>query len=233
MKNVLYAVTRNLYQDAYVSMKSLVHHTKVDNVFMFVEDDYFPFELPDLVKTINVSDQKWFVDKGENYKNRCTYMVMMRVVASEYLDVDQVLSIDYDTLTKKDIAPLFDYNIDDYYFAAAREPNKNFPVTPAYYNFGVALLNLKKIRGIVDEAVSFLNYCYFDAAEQDLMNILCQKRILEIPSIYNANAFTEKCPEEDIVIKHFPWKDKWRFHTDLDYKKFLTMPWKEVLSNAE
>lgn len=233
MRNVLYAVTRNLYQDMIVSLKSLIYHTKIDNVYLFIEDDRFPYELPDFIKTINVSDQKWFFENGPNVKNRCTYMVMMRVVAGEYMDCDTVLSMDYDTIVKKDISPIFDNDISDLYFAAVREPEKYFPQVPNYYNFGVALLNLKNIEHIEKIAVSLLNTAYFSLVEQDVMNILCQERILELPNKYNANAYTGKFDEKDVIIKHYPGKEKWQFHADLDYKKFLIMPWKEVLSNAE
>lgn len=229
MKNVLYAATRNLYQDVIVSMKSLLHHTDVDNLYLMIEDDQFMYDLPDFVKIINVSDQKYFTDKCANIGNRCTYMVLLRAVLSDFIDVDTILSIDYDTIVHQDISPLFDIDISDYYFAAVREPDKNWWAVPEYYNFGVAYLNLKKMAEIRNAALSLLNTSYFQCAEQDAMNILCRGRILDIPSKFNSNQFTAKCKPEDIVIAHYPGPDKRGFHNSQIYADYLKMPWSEVL----
>ena len=232
MKNVLYAATRNLYQDVVVSIKSLLHHTKVDNVFLMIEDNQFMYDLPDFVKTINVSHQKYFPDKCPNLGNRCTYMVLLRAVLSDYIDVDTLLSIDYDTIVYQDISPLFDTDISDYYFAAVRETEKDWWAVPEYYNFGVAYMNLRKMDEIKNPAVSLLNSCYFQCAEQDAMNILCRGHILEIPSKYNSNRYTAKCRPEDIAIIHYPGPDKRGFHNSQIYADYLRMPWSEVLNHA-
>ena len=124
-RNVLYAATRNAYQDMMVSLKSLLHHTQVDNVFLFVEDDVFPYQIPDFVKPINMSDQRSLFDNGNCSHYFLTYMCLLRGIASRYLDVDTVLSMDNDTLVKRDAAHIFDYDISDYYFAACWEHRKN------------------------------------------------------------------------------------------------------------
>lgn len=228
-RNVLYTATRNIYEEAIVSMKSLLHHTKVDNVFFFVEDDPFPYKLPSIVKTINVAGQKWFPANGANFRSRCTYMVLMRVIAMEYVKVDNLLSIDYDTIVKKDASGIFDYDLSDNYFAAVKEPNKRFWGLDAYYNFGVALLNLKKLDEIKEIVVRLLNSGKFDLAEQDVLNILCQNKVLELPQIYNANRYTGQCKEEEIVIKHYPGFYKLAFFRDPDYVKYNMTTWDKII----
>ena len=60
-KVVLYAGTRNVYEQMYTSLKSLLWNTPVDRVYLLIEDDEFPFELPENVHPMNVSGQDYFL----------------------------------------------------------------------------------------------------------------------------------------------------------------------------
>lgn len=232
-RNVLYAATRNAYQDMMVSMKSLLHHTEIDNVFLFVEDELFPYEIPDFVKPINVSGEWKLFDNGNCSGYFLTYMCLLRGIASRYLDVDTVLSLDNDTIIKKDASGIWDYDISDYYFAAAWEHRKNWAVLPDYVNFGVSLLNLKKLRSVEEIILSVLNACKLEFGEQDALNIICKGHILKIPSIYNANPYMMRCKEHDVVIRHYAGRGKEDFYNDPDYSKYIGMSWDEVLRKGE
>ena len=58
MKYAAYCITRNLYHDVIPSLKSLLIHTDVDEVFLVIEDDkrrrsdLFPAERPELKQPI-------------------------------------------------------------------------------------------------------------------------------------------------------------------------------------
>ena len=70
MKNERVAVyfgTRNVYGDMVVAAKSLLNHTRMDRIWFLIEDDTFPEELPEVIKTKNISDQQWFPPGGPNY----------------------------------------------------------------------------------------------------------------------------------------------------------------------
>lgn len=236
-KNILYAATRNIYQDTVVSMKSLLYHNKVDRVFLFAEDDTLPYEFPEFVHVINVSDQYKLFEKGVNKNYRLSYVCLMRAIASKFLDVDTVLSVDYDMLIRGDISPLFDLDVSEYFFAGTPEPGKNWSTLPNYVNFGMALLNLRKLREIEDGIVALLNNCQFECGEQDIMNLVCDGRILHFPSIYNSAPWTGKCDEQDIIVKHYCGRNrsgiKEELYKDPDYKRFLTMSWKQVLTGEK
>ena len=57
MKVAAYTGTRNLYDGMLASVKSLILHSDVDKIFLLIEDDEFPYELPKCVEVRNISDQ--------------------------------------------------------------------------------------------------------------------------------------------------------------------------------
>ena len=124
MKAAVYVGTRNVYGDIIPSLKSLLINSDVDKVYLLIEDDEFPYELPDCVETINVSGQPYFRHDGPNYSTiPWTWMTMMRAALWDlFPDLDVILSLDNDTIIDKDISELWDLPIADYYFSAARAP---------------------------------------------------------------------------------------------------------------
>lgn len=239
MKYAAYCITRNLYHDVIPSLKSLLIHTDVDEVFLVIEDDTFPEPLPlDCVKTINVADQTFFPPNGPNSNSRFTYMAMMRVALPFVLDVDRVLTLDPDVIFRQDAPEIFDLDIDDYYLSASREYHKSTD-SFLYINAGVVLYNLKRLResGKGKEIIDFLNTHRRDFVEQDAVNELCQGGILPMDPTYNANPWTNATflstyvhepkvehyaatggawTQYDIVNKYrdIPWNEIWRFEND-------------------
>lgn len=202
MKAACYCGTRNLYGDMIPAVKSLLCNSNVDKVFLLIEDDEFPYTLPNCVEIINVSNQAYFKREGPNFNSPWTYMVLMRAALHRvFPDLDKILSLDIDTIVAKDISELWDIPVNDYYLAGAIEPAKSQYRT--YINCGVMMLNLKKLResGKGDELVDALNVRRYGFNEQDCIAEQCQGGILEIPSIYNANNYTEPTTQPKIV--HF------------------------------
>ena len=214
MRAAVYCGTRNVYQDMIPSMKSLLIHSNVDKIYFLIEDDEFPYELPPEVECINVSNQQWFSEETcPNMKNRCSYMVLLRVVFTKiFPHLDKILTIDNDTIVKHNISELWDLNMADYYFAGATEPQFT-KGTITYINMGVAMLNLQKLRDDhMDELLlQNLNTYYYQNAEQGCINDTCQGHILAIDKSYNVNQFTHKnriCTSTKIA--HFAANPKWR-----------------------
>ncbi len=202
MKAACYCGTKNLYEDMLPAVKSLIANSDVDKVFLLIEDDTFPYELPDFVEIINVSGQQFFRADGPNYDQPWTYMVLMRAALHRvFPNLDKILSLDVDTIVAKDISKLWDIPLDGHYLAGAKEPAKSMYRT--YINCGVMMLNLAKLRdsGKGDELIDALNVRRYGFNEQDCIAEQCQGGILEIPSIYNANNYTEPTTQPKIV--HF------------------------------
>lgn len=210
MKVAVYCGTRNLYADMIPAYNSLIKNSDVDKVYLLIEDDTFPYPLPECVETINVSNQDFFPEDSPNYKNGWTYMVLMRAALHRvFPNLDRILSLDVDTIVAKDISELWDLPIDDYYLAGAKEPHKSG--YGLYINAGVMLMNLAKLRdGMGDSIINALNARRFIFNEQDCINEKCFGKIYEMSSEYNANDYTLPCTSPKIV--HFAANPRYRNH---------------------
>ena len=224
---VVYCVTRNLYRKIIPSMKSLLNNTRIDTVYVLAEDDELPWETPECVRVINVSNQEYFAHNGPNYNNVWTYMVLMRCALPKVLYwEDKVLSLDVDTLVQRDIGKLWDYDMNGFYLAAAKEVPKSREVGHPYYNFGVALLNLKMLRdtGMCDRIIWSINnrkYCF---CEQDAYQEHCAGAIRELPGTYNHSHVSVQFDDEDIKIRHWPGHRGWYDYPE--FKKWVMEEWK-------
>lgn len=206
-KAAAYCMTRNLYEKAIPSIKSLLINGKPDVVYLLIEDDEFPLKHKK-IKVINVSDQTIFRKDGPNYNARFTYMAMMRAALCKFLKEHRVLSLDADTIVDGDISYLWNLPLDDYYLAAGHEPHKTKPGFLAI-NCGVVMFNLKKMRdGKADEIIDALNTRPYAFLEQDAINEFCQGGIFDFEPEYNVHSWsvpTDKAP----VIKHYAGYYDW------------------------
>lgn len=213
-KVAVYACTRNMYEQMYVCLKSLLANTKMDKVYLLIEDDEFPYKVPDIVHVANVSGQKFFLPGSPNYSNPWSYMAMLRCVLSFILPEERVLWLDCDTIVNEDISDLFDINMDGCYYAGVMEPQKSRDIF-RYINSGVLLCNLSLLRDTQKEVelAYFLNNFRFVWADQEVINLLCQGHIRTIDSEYNQNAFTLQCIRPRIIhyaaVKDF--KNDWAY----------------------
>jgi len=73
-------------------------------------------------------------------------MVLLRAAYSKiFPNLDRILSIDMDTIVNENISDLWDLDLTNYYIAAVEETELS-EEEGSYFNMGVAMLNLKKIR---------------------------------------------------------------------------------------
>lgn len=230
-KVAVYCGTKNLYNDMFIAAKSLMVHSSVDKIYFLIEDDKFPYLLPNIIECINVKNQTYFPSTGKNYKNKWTYMVLMRAALSKVLpNEDIVLSLDADTIIEENIDELWKIDLSNKYLAAVREPKKSTG-TFLYINFGVTLLNLKALReSKKDEKIIYcLNTYKYSANEQDCFCNNCQGKIYELPSMYNVNNFTKPTDVKKII--HFAASNDWRDNDIV--KKYRFMPLKTVIKKWE
>jgi len=230
-KVAAYTGTRNLYKMMIPAVKSIICNSDVDEVWLFIEDDKFPYEygMPsEIVKIRNVSDQRYFAENGPNMKSGFTYMAMMRATyAKEFPNLDRILSLDVDTIVNRDISALWDLPLTDkYYFAASKESSATEKHDYLYTNIGVALYNLDKLRdGKCDEVIDELNREKYSYLEQDVFNKLCQGEIFEMDPTYNSTPFTKMVTNPCIV--HYAGQKKWD-GTKL-YRDYEKQSWADVM----
>ena len=231
MKCACYCLTRNIYPQVIPSLKSLLMHADIDKVYLVIEDDDIGFPLPDKVQCVNASNQPYFHRNGPNYHCGWTYMVMMRVVMCKlFPELHRILTLDVDTIVCNDISALWDLPIDDKYLAAAKEYERSMKEHTDYFNMGVVLWNLDKMRNnIVDRIIHTLNTKYYPFCEQDCINELCRGAILEMPPEYNANWFTSM--GHGIRIRHYAAEGKW--YDKPEVQKYIGIPWEQCVYNQE
>ena len=228
MKAAVYAGTRNVYEDMIPSIKSLLINSDVEKIYMLIEDDIFPIELPPECETINVSDQRWFLTNGVNYHSKWSYMILMRVVyARIFPDLDKILSLDNDTIILEDISELWDIDLEDCYFAAVKEPGRSEEENILYTCIGVSLHNLKLIRehNMDEKLRRSLNNTRYIYPEQDALNYVCVGHVKELPTEYGMAQCTAEV--EHPKIMHFAATGgKWKNYDIVKY--YRDIPFSEI-----
>ena len=238
MKVAVYSGTRNLYGDMETAAKSLVANSTVDKIYFLVEDDELPIAPPSIITCLNVSGQGFFPRNGINMKTQFTYMAMLRVCYTRLLpDVDKVLQLDVDTVCVDDVDAIWDVNLGNCWVAMVEEKLSTYkPYGPLYYNAGVALFDLKKMRqcGIDEKLIRFLNTTKVPYVDQDAVNRIASK-IVELEPRYNESFVTAYT--ENPAIVHFAGHKNWQASTRVPRREYLRkyreMPWAEVLALHE
>lgn len=202
-KVAVYAGTRNVYPQMYVSLKSLLLNNDMDRVYLMIEDDDFPYPIPENVLTMNVSKQEFFLPGSANFNTPYSYMELLRCALGFILhDEKTVLWLDIDTIIDDDITDLFELKMDSYFYAGAVEMQKSKGIF-TYINVGVVLCNLELLRETNKEAslIALLNNFPMNWPGQDAINLLCQGGLRQIGSEYNLNQWTIPCTRPKVY--HF------------------------------
>lgn len=221
-------MTQNLYRYSLPSIKSLLKNSDVDEIYLLIEDDEFPYDLPKL-KVINVKEQQYILPSSPNYYGTpWTYMAMMRAALCKYIKADRCLSLDVDTIIDGDISQLWELPPDDYYLAGGKEPDKSFG-NDIYINAGVTMFNLKKLKkdGKADEVIDALNHRLFGFADQDAFNELCRGQIYEFEPKYNVHLWAVQTEDKPVIIHHAGFKPEVWMNYDI-VKKYDAMEVKNV-----
>ena len=239
-KYVVYAGTPNLYEQMVWAAKSLVAHTKIDHIWFLIEDDEFPYELPDFITCINVKDyeERQFPPWGKNSNTHFTKMALVRCCYSELLpEVDVILQLDVDTIVLDDISPIWETDLTGKWFAACHEAYSGYDPYHSghYYNVGVCLFNLEQMRkdNAQAQVVNWINTTRANCVEQDALNKLgaMHGRATDLPMRYNEN---RACGYTDNpAIQHYLGYMDWLTNPNLPRREYLKLyrdkTWQEVI----
>lgn len=227
-KIAVYTGSKNLYENMVTAAKSLTANSDVDKIYFLIEDDIFPFDLPNHIEIMNMSKQNYFIDASPNMKTHFTYFALLRAALPLiFPQYDRILSLDVDTIAVRKCSDVWNLELQNRYFTAAPEWRKSKEGL-RYTNAGVTLFNLKKLRdtGKVDEVIDVLNRRQYIFVDQDVLNYLCQGNIGEMPSEYNANEFTWPCTNPRIV--HFAGIHYEKWNNKPQVAKYRNMSWNDV-----
>lgn len=193
-----------------VALTSILHNASQEDhlIIYFISNDLSPqdSELILSLKSIRNFEIKFISVTAERFK---AFSVNLHVSIATYFrllipeiipsHVDKILYLDCDIIVEKSLYDLYSYNIDQYYVAAVEDfcsyssmqyNEQNYRIyREKYFNAGVLLLNLKKLRlfDIYKKTCEFIEkFGQPRWWDQDILNMLFEaKDILFIPPYFN------------------------------------------------
>ncbi len=160
------------------------------------------------VRTIDVTElYREEFDGTPNEGAYCSPYTLIRLFADRIEELpDKLLYLDIDIMFNRDIRLLYDIDVSDVEYAAARDHYGKYLISPNYVNAGVLLLNLARMRqtGILTRARALLREKKLTFADQSaLIRSTTKKKML--PQRYNDQKFLHK----HTVVRHFSKRLFW------------------------
>ena len=168
----------------------------------------------------------------------CSPYTLLRLFADE-IDIlpDKLLYLDVDIMFNKDINLLYNIDVEDCEYAAARDHYGKYLIQPNYINAGVLLMNLRRMRetGILERARNLIKTKKLVFADQSaIIRSTTKKKVL--PQKYNDQKFLHK---KRTVVRHFSKRLFWlpyphtenikQWHVSRVHKKFRYYCFDDVL----
>lgn len=146
-------------------------------------------------------------DQCPNEDAYCSPYTLIRLFADRVPDMpDKLLYLDVDILFNRDIHLLYDIDVSDYEYAAARDHYGKYLIYPNYVNAGVLLFNLKmmKTTGLLTKARQLIKTKKLVFADQSaIIRSTTKKKML--PQKFNDQKFLHK----HTVVRHFSKRLFW------------------------
>lgn len=226
MRNILFSGNEKVFDGILTCMLSILKRSSTEEPFCFyiytmdvsrIKPEYTPVSdcqtlfLEETAKKYHAGNTVVKVDVTELYEKEFAYCPNELAYCSPYtllrLFADQVegmpeklLYLDVDILLNRDIALLYDINVEGYEYAAARDHYGKYLLNPNYINAGVLLLNMEEIRktGLLEKARGLIKEKKLVFADQSaIYRSTSRKKML--PQKFNDQKFLHK----HTVIRHF------------------------------
>lgn len=226
MINLLFAGNYKVFDGILTCLLSIVKRAKNNEelcVYVFTMDitrvkpDYLSITneqiefLQSVLRSYNKKSKVIKIDVSENYSREfaycpnegayCSPYTLLRLFADEFDNIpDKLLYLDADIMFNRDVRLLYDIDVSEVEYAAARDRYGKILVNPNYINAGVLLLNMKKIRetGLFVKARELIKTKKLPFADQSAIIRSTQKRIV-LPQKFN----DQKNLKKDTVVRHF------------------------------
>ena len=226
MINVLFSGNEKVFDGVLTCVLSILKRTDTKEPFRFyvytmdatrVMPEYTPISDPmiefldGIVKEYNDENSMVKVDVTELYEKEfaycpneqayCSPYTLLRLFADIVPDMpDKLLYLDVDILFNRDIRLLYDIDITEYEYAAARDHYGKYLLNPNYINAGVLLFNMKKIRetGLLEKSRKLIKEKKLVFADQSAVYRSTTKKKM-LPQRFNDQKFLHK----HTVVRHF------------------------------
>ena len=131
----------------------------------------------------------------------CSPYTLLRLFADKAdIPAEKLLYLDADIMFNRDISLLYDIDVSDVEYAAARDHYGKFLVNPNYVNGGVMLFNMNKVKetGLLCKARALIKKKKLPFADQSaIIRSTAKKKML--PQKFNDQKFLHK----HTVVRHF------------------------------
>lgn len=223
---VMFSITRNLYEYAPGVIQNLIDtNPLVYRIYLFIEDDEFPYKLDKRVRTININNCPKFIKGGPNEGNPWTYMAYTRCFVSQILLEDKIIYLDLDLYFNKGLDKLWNTDFEGNYLCGVAESTSTIHDNKGYINTGVLLLNLRAMREnhIDIKICKLIQNKKLHFPDQDAINKICKGKIKYISRSFNITDTTYKSPTYGIspVVFHTTFPKLWNRDSNF-YKKWKT-----------
>ena len=226
MINLLFSGNSGVFDGVLTCMLSIFKRTATDEpfrIFVYTMDvsrikpEYTPISdaqiafLDEIAKTYNAENEILKVDVTDLYEKEfggcpnegayCSPYTLLRRFSDEIEGMpDKLLYLDVDILFQHDIEMLYNINVTDYEYAAARDHYGKYLINPNYINAGVLLLNLAKIKetGLLVKARKLIQTKKLMFADQSAISRSTTKKKM-LPQKFNDQKFLHK----HTVVRHF------------------------------
>ena len=226
MVNLLYCGNAGVFDGVLTSALSILKRSRLDEpirLFIFTMDvshlraDYIPISqgqvdfLDGVLKEYNPENSVVRIDVTEHYMREfsgcpnedayCSPYTLIRLFADTVEELpDKILYLDADIMFNRDLHLLYDIDVSNVEYAAARDHYGKFLVSPNYINAGVLLMNMDMIRrgGLLVKARELIKTKKLPFADQSaiLRSTVARKML---PQRFNDQKFLHK----HTVVRHF------------------------------
>ena len=226
MINILYCGNDGVFDGILTSALSVLKRSTLDepiHFFVFtmnvthLKENYFPISdskiafLDRIVKKYNKDNSVTKIDVTEIYMKEfsgcpnedayCSPYTLIRLFADMVPEIpDKLLYLDADVMFNRDVHLLYDIDVSDVEYAAARDHYGKYLVKPNYINAGVLLFNMKKSKetGLFSKAREKIRERKLTFADQSaLIRSTTKKKML--PQRFNDQKFLHR----HTVVRHF------------------------------
>lgn len=226
MINLLFCGNAGVFDGILTSALSIMKRSVLDEPMTFylftmdvshLREDYVPISdrqaefLDQVVKKYNKDNRAIKIDVTEHYMRHfdgcpnegayCSPYTLIRLFADLVPEIpDKVLYLDADIMFNRDLRLLYDIDVRDVEYAAARDHYGKYLISPNYVNAGVLLFNMKMARetGLFEKARELIKTKKLTFADQSaIIRSTTKKKML--PQRFNDQKFLHK----HTVVRHF------------------------------
>lgn len=226
MINILFSGNDRVFDGVLTASLSILKRTETKEPFRFyvmtmdvshIKSEYIAISeskitfLNKVVKKYNPDNEVIRLDVSDIYDREfsncpneqcyCSPYTLLRLFMDMIPDMpDKILYLDVDIMLNRDIMLLYNTDVSNYEYAAARDHYGKYLLNPNYINAGVILFNLAKVKetGLLVKARELIKTKKLMFADQDAIYKSTTRKLM-LPQKFNDQKFLWK----STVIRHF------------------------------